>query len=78
MADIQETCQKNAASAVTVGRRDLLQVWFQEGAWMGEWWKSCHNCCLSWTAIEVVKPLMIGCGDGLAQNVQPLREHHNS
>ncbi|XP_077166334.1 GATOR2 complex protein WDR59 isoform X2 [Paroedura picta] len=27
VADIQETCQKNAASAVTVGRRDLLQVW---------------------------------------------------
>ncbi|XP_063168940.1 GATOR2 complex protein WDR59 isoform X3 [Candoia aspera] len=27
MADIQETCQKNAASALTVGRRDLLQVW---------------------------------------------------
>ncbi|XP_042293654.1 GATOR complex protein WDR59 isoform X2 [Sceloporus undulatus] len=27
VADIQETCQKNAASALTVGRRDLLQVW---------------------------------------------------
>ncbi|XP_066493720.1 GATOR2 complex protein WDR59 isoform X1 [Tiliqua scincoides] len=27
VADIQETCQKNAASAVMVGRRDLLQVW---------------------------------------------------
>ncbi|XP_053127088.1 GATOR complex protein WDR59 isoform X2 [Hemicordylus capensis] len=27
VANIQETCQKNAASAVTVGRRDLLQVW---------------------------------------------------
>nr|XP_056718440.1 GATOR complex protein WDR59 isoform X1 [Euleptes europaea] len=27
VADIQETCQKNAASAVTVGRKDLLQVW---------------------------------------------------
>ncbi|XP_058011410.1 GATOR complex protein WDR59 isoform X7 [Ahaetulla prasina] len=27
VVDIQETCQKNAASAVTVGRRDLLQVW---------------------------------------------------
>uniref|UniRef100_A0A8C7DS31 GATOR2 complex protein WDR59 n=1 Tax=Naja naja TaxID=35670 RepID=A0A8C7DS31_NAJNA len=27
VVDIQETCQKNAASALTVGRRDLLQVW---------------------------------------------------
>ncbi|XP_067327075.1 GATOR2 complex protein WDR59 isoform X2 [Anolis sagrei] len=27
VADIQETCQKNASSALTVGRRDLLQVW---------------------------------------------------
>nr|XP_020653565.1 WD repeat-containing protein 59 [Pogona vitticeps] len=27
VADIRETCQKNAASALTVGRRDLLQVW---------------------------------------------------
>ncbi|XP_062996969.1 GATOR2 complex protein WDR59 isoform X2 [Elgaria multicarinata webbii] len=27
VADIQETCQKNAASALMVGRRDLLQVW---------------------------------------------------
>ncbi|XP_006860369.1 PREDICTED: WD repeat-containing protein 59 [Chrysochloris asiatica] len=25
--DIQETCQKNAASALLVGRRDLVQVW---------------------------------------------------
>ncbi|NXU56588.1 WDR59 protein, partial [Turnix velox] len=25
--NIQETCQKNAASALTVGRRDLVQVW---------------------------------------------------
>uniref|UniRef100_A0A8D0GAC1 WD repeat domain 59 n=1 Tax=Sphenodon punctatus TaxID=8508 RepID=A0A8D0GAC1_SPHPU len=25
--DIQETCQKNAASALAVGRRDLVQVW---------------------------------------------------
>ncbi|XP_043937539.1 GATOR complex protein WDR59 [Protopterus annectens] len=25
--DIQETCQKNAAAAVSVGRRDLVQVW---------------------------------------------------
>ncbi|XP_033013314.1 GATOR complex protein WDR59 isoform X1 [Lacerta agilis] len=27
VTDIQETCQKNAASALTVGRKDLLQVW---------------------------------------------------
>ncbi|KAJ7312114.1 hypothetical protein JRQ81_006455, partial [Phrynocephalus forsythii] len=27
VADIRETCQKNAASALTVSRRDLLQVW---------------------------------------------------
>lgn len=26
VTDIQETCQKNAASALTVGRKDLLQV----------------------------------------------------
>ncbi|XP_029464735.1 GATOR complex protein WDR59 isoform X2 [Rhinatrema bivittatum] len=25
--EIQETCQRNAASALTVGRRDLVQVW---------------------------------------------------
>ncbi|XP_030059494.1 GATOR2 complex protein WDR59 [Microcaecilia unicolor] len=27
MNEIQETCQRNAASALTVGRRDLVQVW---------------------------------------------------
>ncbi|XP_044289992.1 GATOR complex protein WDR59 isoform X2 [Varanus komodoensis] len=27
VVDIQETCQKNAASALAMGRRDLLQVW---------------------------------------------------
>lgn len=26
MNDIQETCQKNAASALLVGRKDLVQV----------------------------------------------------
>ncbi|XP_048449240.1 GATOR complex protein WDR59-like [Rhincodon typus] len=25
--DIQDTCQKNAAAALSVGRRDLVQVW---------------------------------------------------
>ncbi|XP_070823236.1 GATOR2 complex protein WDR59 isoform X2 [Chaetodon trifascialis] len=27
MNDVQETCQKNAAAAVTVGRRDVAKVW---------------------------------------------------
>lgn len=31
MNNIQETCQKNAASALAVGRRDLVQVW----RWLG-------------------------------------------
>lgn len=68
VADIQETCQKNAASAVMVGRRDLLQVLglVREGEAF-EWLSCCYFChviCAALYWLAAVKPVTpIGSSD---------------
>lgn len=43
MSDIQETCQKNAAAALTVGRRDVAKVTILSVYIRVSWWWRSKN-----------------------------------